>query len=887
MDSNSTTLLVYGGSTGLIRTISTPGNDGALIALNKDCLPRRWDDDEDIRAVAISNPHLDANESRIALGFDSGCTLFLLYDNLDAEAKQHPFVHVSEQEPNGRKCRTESGPSFAAPVRDMQFHPQSSDWVVVATEEGVCMLRFQFSTDDATYAMYFQEEATKAHDGSGVRCVCFSPNGDIVASLGMDGRLCLWYVSLTASSSEDLKPHRNWTLIHRDSTRCITKRDTGEILGADPFDRSCRPYFISDTLLVLPGETYLQFRHIRTQITDGKPSWFVTEQIETTKGHVESIVTFTSVDLVQDPNRKILVATGRDKRITVWDIDLKTSSKVKLFHLLLLPMIHSKQRSDSFHAKSRSVQENPKVRVNFIRQFAEVESAPTDVLWMSDEQRLLVACAQGTLVLFPGANMIPSTLTVNDVPAPSKAMLMNEDTPKNAATFFDDSDDENLFGGTSPDDGNAKDIPVKSNKNPFVDDEAEDDADESISKKSQPADQLKKKEGINGDIASYDSDNDDIDGAYPAMYDAQMINDANHRQFASMDLPEKQPPFAPSSSPLDLPRRYLCWNSIGSVTLRHSDGDDITNFRNTVDIHFTDSGVRRPISFTDNLGFILGSLGEDGGIFATDLVEDDDDDDDDLLDEVGVAGLSETTRQAVKKSRRNQKDSTKPTGSTIYFHRFETFAALREKDWYLTLPNGERVLGCATGEGWAAVMTSRRFLRLFSSGGNQGQIMWLDGQPITMVGRFRFLAVFYHQGEPFRDGTQAIGYKLIDAMTNCVLASGPTTCISNSGTLSWAGFSNDGSLLVMDSEGMVSMLVKSNSSVSVENNGEWVWMPVLDTLGLRKSSDDSFWPVTVYDGKLICIPLKGKVKYPDATRRPVTANLSLKIPLARSPIASV
>jgi chromosome transmission fidelity protein 4 len=188
------------------------------------------------------------------------------------------------------------------------------------------------------------------------------------------------------------------------------------------------------------------------------------------------------------------------------------------------------------------------------------------------------------------------------------------------------------------------------------------------------------------------------------------------------------------------------------------------------------------------------------------------------------------------------------------------------------------------------LLYSRRFLRLFSSGGNQGQILWLDGQPITIVGRARFVAVFYHQGEPCRDGTQNVGYKLIDVMTTRVLGSGVTTCISNGGTLSWAGFNNEGSLLVMDSEGMVSMLVMSYNCMSMESNesrGEWVWIPVLDTLGLRKTSDDSYWPVTVYDGKLICVPLKGKVKYPEATRRPVTAALSLKLPLARSPLAAM
>ena len=47
----------------------------------------------------------------------------------------------------------------------------------------------------------------------------------------------------------------------------------------------------------------------------------------------------------------------------------------------------------------------------------------------------------------------------------------------------------------------------------------------------------------------------------------------------------------------------------------------------------------------------------------------------------------------------------KPTGSSIFFYRFETFGNIREKDWYITLPDGERVLGTASGEGWAAAMT--------------------------------------------------------------------------------------------------------------------------------------------------------------------------------------
>jgi hypothetical protein len=29
-----------------------------------------------------------------------------------------------------------------------------------------------------------------------------------------------------------------------------------------------------------------------------------------------------------------------------------------------------------------------------------------------------------------------------------------------------------------------------------------------------------------------------------------------------------------------------------------------------------------------------------------------------------------------------------------------TFASMRDKDWLLTLPDGERATGCGCGEGW-------------------------------------------------------------------------------------------------------------------------------------------------------------------------------------------
>ena len=149
-----------------------------------------------------------------------------------------------------------------------------------------------------------------------------------------------------------------------------------------------------------------------------------------------------------------------------------------------------------------------------------------------------------------------------------------------------------------------------------------------------------------------------------------------------------------------------------------------------------------------------------------------------------------------------------------------------------------------------------------------------------MAGRSRFLAVFYHEADPLQDKTQRLGYTLWDASNFKIVSEGSVSCISKGATLTWVGFSNDCSLLAMDSDGMLSMLVSCGS----EDSAVWGWSPVLDTVGLRKSADDQFWPVTVFDGKLVCVPLKGGNAYPDAGRRPVTSTLGLRIPLAKASI---
>jgi len=504
---------------------------------------------------------------------------------------------------------------------------------------------------------------------------------------------------------------------------------------------------------------------------------------------------------------------------------------------------------------------------------------------------LLIACADGSLVTIDGRDNIAPLSTSDKTTSESNASdnKGNDDNAQGTspqrhrlkkhqtnANTDDDDDDDDLFADE------VRSPP----KNRFLDDEAADDDDDSAGAASKGstsgARSPPKRSG--GADSDDDDDDDDDDGFDFPQSDMANYSRPGALYGAAPKLPDPQAAFAPSSTPLDLTRRYMCWNHIGACT--HLQGEAGVTL-SSVDIHFTDSAFRRPVTFPDNLGFILGTLGENGALFATDISDDDDlqDDEDGLGDIVEGLHMSEATKAALKKSRRAAKGGkSQPTGSTLFFHRFETFDKKRDKDWYLTLPDGERALGCASGEGWAAVVTSRRFLRTYSLGGNQGQVLWLPGEPVTMVGRSRFMAVFYHEGAPLSDGTQKLGYMYLDALVGKVIAKGSASCLSSGSSLIWAGIGNDFSLLAMDSDGMLSMLASSPASDGTVPS--WEWMPVLDTVGLRKSADDSYWPVTVYDGKLVSVLLKGGTKHPDATRRPVTSSLGFRIPLARGSLAN-
>ena len=272
------------------------------------------------------------------------------------------------------------------------------------------------------------------------------------------------------------------------------------------------------------------------------------------------------------------------------------------------------------------------------------------------------------------------------------------------------------------------------------------------------------------------------------------------------------------------------------------------------------------MTFADNNHFIIGCLGDDGALLASDVVEEEEDVELDGLD------MSEHTKSLVRRSMKKKAN----TGSVLYFYRYETFGLAKDKDWYITLPDAEKAVICASGRGWSAIATENRYLRLFTNGGVQSNVIWLRGEAVTMVGRGRFLAVVFHENSPLPDKTQQLGYLLMDVISDQILSIGSLSAISKGCHLSWIGFSDEYSLFALDSKGILSMLgIHGGSRV-------WSWSPMLDCNKMKKMKKDVYWPISILKAQLVCTLLKGGQEFPDPSRMLITTSLGLHMPLGSS-----
>eukprot|EP00947_MAST-08B_sp_MAST-8B-sp1_P003435 g3435.t1 len=200
-----------------------------------------------------------------------------------------------------------------------------------------------------------------------------------------------------------------------------------------------------------------------------------------------------------------------------------------------------------------------------------------------------------------------------------------------------------------------------------------------------------------------------------------------------------QEPFVPGSTPAPASgpgaaakRRFLVWNMSGSIVTR----EDQTGL-SAVEVEFSGEGRRRTVRIADHYGYSMGALSAAGFFLASEA----------------------TTLTDPERGKRKRVPSTvccrplRPLGTAG--------SAGADAEWMQELPLGEEVVSVAMGDTWAAAVTDRRYLRLFTAtSGLEAPPVMLPGPPVALAGHGRFLVVAYHAGPPFA-GAQQLEYRLM------------------------------------------------------------------------------------------------------------------------------
>jgi hypothetical protein len=399
-----------------------------------------------------------------------------------------------------------------------------------------------------------------------------------------------------------------------------------------------------------------------------------------------------------------------------------------------------------------------------------------------------------------------------------------------------------------------------------------DDDDESVNFEDESISQIKSKLASSSNQTSapkvtfrkedLDRDDDDDMISNDGAVDASIHGKAHQSSIVMHEIP-LQAPFQPSATKPDhLFRRYLVWNHVGSIITRES-------VNNRIDIRFSNTaGSNKAESFTDVDHFTKASLSFEGAIFAND------------------AEIDETQKNSAVFDDENMKKELR--GSLIMYRAFPNQSQLQgcNESFTYQLEDGEHVDCLAVGKGWAAVATSKNYLRIFSSTGIQLSISQFVGQVIAMTGYETSLAIVYHVSSPI-NAAFCYAVDLYDINTflgrSCpiqqILSQRAIPSQKNA-SLTWIGFDVElNTFLTLDSAGNLISLMKIHQSSPA--NAGWQWVPVLDIAKLKKNADYTYWPIMVKNAKLAYVLLNGESK-PSVYPQPVVSTKAFKLPIIRN-----
>ena len=255
-----------------------------------------------------------------------------------------------------------------------------------------------------------------------------------------------------------------------------------------------------------------------------------------------------------------------------------------------------------------------------------------------------------------------------------------------------------------------------------------------------------------------------------------------------------------SSTPAKNGRRFLLWNMTGMVLSR-----DETVF-SAIEVEFNSTDKHRTIRLTDHYGFSMAALDDGAVMFA---------------------------------SRSNHGNP-----STIVYRPLASWAP--NSEWQVQLDAGEEALAIALGHKFAAIATSKRYLRILSHTGAQRALMCIPGALVALAASAGMCALVTHAGRAAGAMDQSLLLTLYDLRESSrpVKIHSSALPLSEGATLSWLGFSESGVLTAVDSAGIVRGCLRSYG---------FEWVPLLDTAAIKKAKNEHHWVVGLTDKELCAL----------------------------------
>lgn len=292
--------------------------------------------------------------------------------------------------------------------------------------------------------------------------------------------------------------------------------------------------------------------------------------------------------------------------------------------------------------------------------------------------------------------------------------------------------------------------------------------------------------------------------------------------------PKPQPAFQPGSVAAvpGTNRRFLSYTMTGSLVATTEGEFSSIEFQ----FHDTSRLGRIPV-ITDTYGYTLGVAGEKGCALASPM-----------------------------------KDTEQE--STLYFHPYDSW--VQNSEWQMTMLPGEDILCIATGSSWVAAATSKRYLRVYSLGGAQRQVISLEGDVVSIAGHDDSLGVVWHEAAPIgpAPGDQVLAYAVYNMRHATQLARGRLP-LSHQAKLTYMGFSEEGMLLIGDSAGVVRMRTEAFGGS---------FTPVFRSSAARATDGQHHWIVSASASTLFCIITRTSAG-PTPSPRPVLSMLPLSVPI--------